>query len=246
MVHVKGIWILLVALAALPIGETTAQQGTSGIQGRIVDRITRAPLEGALVFVLGRQIPVASDGEGRFRYAGLEMNSYFVQVQRTGYVTTTWEVPVPADSFVEHELEIEPLETPMLAPVVVEAVAPEDRTWYLGFERRRVAGEGQFVTRDEIELRRAPSLGDLLRTLNGLQMFCNRRGCSIQMTRTRCRPEYFLDGFPADRTTVERMPVTDIFGVEVFNFFQVPVEFQRADLNCGVIAVWTRRGPPPR
>jgi hypothetical protein len=42
------------------------------------------------------------------------------------------------------------------------------------------------------------------------------------------------------------MPVNDVFGVEVYDLFEVPIELQRAELRCGVISVWTRRGPPPR
>ena len=33
---------------------------------------------------------------------------------------------------------------------------------------------------------------------------------------------------------------------EVYGLSDVPVEFQRPGLRCGVIAIWTRRGPPPR
>jgi hypothetical protein len=41
------------------------------------------------------------------------------------------------------------------------------------------------------------------------------------------------------------MPVNDVFGVEVYDLFEVPIGLQRADLRCGVVSVWTRRGPPP-
>lgn len=87
------------------------------------------------------------------------------------------------------------------------------------------------------------TLGDLLRTMNGLRMFCNRTGCTIRMTRwANCRPFYFQDGVPINADFAERISPSDIYGVEVYDLSEVPVDFQRADLRCGVIAVWTRRG----
>ncbi|HXF96860.1 MAG TPA: carboxypeptidase regulatory-like domain-containing protein [Gemmatimonadales bacterium] len=225
----------------------SGRAGTAFIQGRVVDRETETPLGGTEVLVMGRPEAVTTDSAGRFRHEGLAATSHVLRVRKLGYEAMTVELTAVEDSIVWYLVDLPRSAAIMLDSIVVTGVADEPSSyWHREFETRRREGRGQFVTRREIEHRRAASLGDLLRTLNGLRMFCNRQGCEVRMTRTNCRPAYFADGYPADASTVERMPVDDVFGVEVYDLFEVPVQLQRAELRCGVIAVWTRRGPPPR
>ena len=229
------------------VGLSSGQSGSSFIMGRLVDRDTEEPLPGVTVLIVGRSEPVTTDSVGRFRHAGLAPTAHVVHVTKIGYEPTTAELMAVEDSTVVYAVDMPRSKAILLDSVVVTAVAEEQRSyWHRDFENRRREGRGQFITRSEIEQRRATSVGDLLRTMNGLRMLCTRQGCEVRMTRTNCRPGYFADGYPADPTTVERMPVNDVFGVEVYNLFEVPVSLQRGELRCGVIAVWTRRGPPPR
>lgn len=233
-------------LRPLRVGSVSGEAGTLLIRGRVVDRDTEAPVPGALVLVVGRPQPATSDSAGHFRHGGLAPTSHVIQVRKIGYETITVELAAVEDSSVVYVLDLAQSFV-MLDSIMVTGVAEQPRSyWHPDFERRRSEGRGQFVTRREIEQRRAASVGDLLRTLNGLRMICNRQGCEVRMTRTNCRPAYFADGYPADATTVERMPVNDVFGVEVYDLFEVPIQLQRAELRCGVIAIWTRRGPAPR
>ena len=221
--------------------------GPLAIQARVIDRDTRTPIDGAEVFVAGRPRAVLTDAMGSARHTGLAPTIHLIRVRKVGYEPVSVEVVASEDSAAEHVVELSRAGAPVMDTVVIEATLAEPGSYWLrDFERRRAERRGQFVTRSEIEQRNAASVGDLLRTLNGLRMLCNTRGCMVRMTRTNCRPEYFADGFPADASTVERMPVNDVFGVEVYDLFEVPVELQRPELRCGVIAVWTRRGPPPR
>ena len=234
-------------LRPLRVGSVSGEAGTSFIRGRVVDQETQAPVPGAVVLVVGRPQPATTDSAGRFVHAGLAATPHVVQVSGIGYETITVEMAAGVESSVVHVLRLPQSDAVVLDSIVVTGVADEPRSyWHADFETRRTEGRGQFVTRREIEQRRAASVGDLLRTLNGLRMTCNRTGCEVRMTRTNCRPAYFADGYPADATTVERMPVNDLFGVEVYDLFEVPLLLQRAERRCGVIAVWTRRGPPPR
>lgn len=236
------------AVAALLVAVPAAWSQVSGaIAGRLVDRATREPVVGAEVFVLGLRRLVISDSGGGFLYRGLRPGDYLLQVRRIGYIKAEWPVTVPEGEIVELLLELEPIAF-VLPPAVIEGRPEELPTWFRGFEDRRATKRGQFITRLEIE-RRSPSttLGDLLRTLNGLRMRCDRTGCSIRMTRwVNCQPFYYQDGLPVFAATAEGFLAMDIHGIEVYNVSDVPVEFQRADLRCGVIAIWTRRGPPPR
>jgi hypothetical protein len=221
--------------------------GTAVVRARVRERGTGTPIAGAEVFVYGRPQPALTDAGGHVRHAGLAPVAHVLQVRKVGYEPVTVEVVAAEDPTVEHVLEMQRAGIPEMDTVRVEASPGQPGAYWLrAFEERRTEGRrGQFVTRPEIEARRAATLADLLRTLNGLRTICTPRGCGIRMTRTDCRPSYFADGFPADATTVERMPVNDVYGVEVYDLFEVPVALQRSELRCGVIAVWTRRGPPP-
>jgi hypothetical protein len=229
-------------------GVASGRPGSAALRGRVIDRDTEAPIAGAEVSVLGRLSPATTtDAAGFFRQASLAPHSHLLQVRKIGYEAASVELAATEDSTVEHVVELHRADVPEMDTVVIEGTpAPPTSYWHPDFERRRTDARGQFVTREQIEQRNAASLGDLLRTLNGLRMVCERRGCAVWMTRSNCRPDYFADGSPAEATTVERMPVNDVFGVEVYDLFEVPVELQRSRLRCGVVAVWTRRGPAPR
>ena len=47
-----------------------------------------------------------------------------------------------------------------------------------------------------------------------------------------------LDGGP-DRALVP----SELEGIELYNPMQVPAEFATSDSSCGVVVVWTKRGP---
>jgi hypothetical protein len=219
-----------------------AQAPRGGIEGRVLDRTTGQPVAEAEVTLLGQaRGPVRSDRQGRFQHAALRAGMYLVEVRRMGYQPRTWEVAVPEQEVAKVVFELEPAPA-VLPPVTVEGQLD---TWLKSFEERRALGRGQFITRQDIERRGAPTLGDLLRTVNGLRTYCDRNGiCAIRMTRwINCIPEYFQDGIPVFAATAERYFVGDIYGIEIYNLSEVPTEFQRTNLKCGVIAIWTRRGP---
>lgn len=238
-----------VALTALLMAapKASSQVMTGAVAGRLVDRATHTPVAGAEVLVLGQRRPVMSDSNGAFRYRGLRPGEHLLQVRRIGYIKAEWPVRVDEGEIVELLLELEPIAF-VLPPAVIEGNPEDLPTWFRDFEDRRTRKRGQFVTRAEIE-RQNPSstLGDLLRALNGLRMSCTRTGCAIRMTRwPGCQPFYYQDGLPVFATTAEQFLAMDIHGVEVYGLSDVPVEFQRPGLRCGVIAIWTRRGPPPK
>jgi hypothetical protein len=242
----RGLTAALGGLAPIGLAAAAAAQVT-GLQGRVLHGVAGGPVSGVEVRILGREMVDSTGADGRFGPFLLPTGDYLVRIARIGYQWTVWEVHVPPDSLVGHDFEIEPLVT-TLEPLTVEDERRRRRGWLDGYESRAAGGRGQFITPQDIDRRQAAALGDLLRTHTGLRMTCDRRGCAIRMTRAgaNCIPTYFLDGFPATPVSVERMPVLDIHGVEIYNISEVPIEFQRTDLACGVIAVWTRRGPPPR
>lgn len=239
MLHLRIAFALMIAVAAgTPAGTAGAQQGTASLVGHLVNRETRSPIEGATVVHAGTGATTTSDVAGQFRYGGLSLGDHELDIRAIGYAHSVWRVRLQAGEQVRvFELDIATYELP---GVVVEV-----RGKLAEFERRRAHGMGFFFTRDEIERRHARSLSDLMRGVPGVHTTCGRGSCVIQMSRSPrgCRPEYYLDGFPASFSVGPDFPLTGIYGVEVYRTAsEAPTDFRKPELRCGVILIWSDMG----
>lgn len=233
---------LLVCVVGLAVPNAQAQQPAASIVGHVVDRQTRAPVQGAHVRLTWTEKSAIADSAGRFELAGLVPGMGLLQVRAIGFRIGSWSVTLASGSVVADTFELDavPIE---LSELVVPAKPSEDWRSPEGFERRRHRGGGYFVTEEMIRQQRPTALVEVLRTVPGIDTNCNIRGCVVRMVRSTrgCSPEYFLDGFPATFATGPEFPIQAIRGIEVYpDEFSVPIEFQRIGLRCGLIAIWTR------
>jgi hypothetical protein len=219
-----------------------AQERTSAIRGVVVNRQTRAPVEGALARLTFTDKAATVDSAGRFELTGLHPGVGLLQVRAVGYRIGSWAVRLGADAAVSDTFELEPVAIRL--PEVVVPGAPDDN-WRseAGFEARRRKGGGYFVTEEQLRQQRPLTLVEVLRTVPGVMTACNYNGCQVRMSRSPrpCSPEYFLDGYPATFATGPNFPIQGIRGIEIYpDAFSAPIELQRIHLQCGVIAIWTR------
>jgi len=173
---------------------------------------------------------------------GLPNGEVSFEARALGFRQQRWPVVLPVGLTVERVFEMEPVN---IALDTVHVAAPEDRNWrsVSAFEMRRRRGIGFFITQEMIDERQANSITDLLQTVPGVMGTCRGGRCDIQMMASgqNCRPEFFLDGYPATNATGWDFPARTIGAVEIYrSIFEVPPEFQRSNLRCGVIAIWTR------
>lgn len=228
------------SVAALVVAPSWApgQAETASVTGQLVSRVTRAPIEGATVVLVTTGAVATSDSGGRFRYGGLSPGDHRFEVRAIGFAKGVWIVRLLAGEQ-QREFELDAL-TYELPGVVVEARGARG-----DFERRRTHGTGFFFTRAEVEERHARTLGDLMRGVSGVQTSCSRGNCAIVMSRSSrgCRPEYYLDGFPASFSVGPDFPISGIYGIEVYRTAsEVPAEFRKPELRCGVILIWSDMG----
>ncbi len=231
--------LLCIGILSFP---AEAQQRTASIVGHVVDRQTGAPVQGAHVRLTWTGRSAIADSAGRFELKDLAPGMGLLQARAIGYRIGSWAVTLDAGAEVSDTLELDavPVE---LAELLVPGKPNDDWRSPEGFERRRARGGGYFVTEKMIEEQRPNRLVDVLRTVPSVQTNCNIRGCSVRMVRSTrgCSPEYFLDGYPATLATGPDFPIQAIRGIEIYpDEFSVPIEFQRIDLRCGLIAIWTR------
>jgi hypothetical protein len=234
---------LLAAALCWSSADLGAQALGATIGGRVVRREAGTPVDGARVAVLGTGLAVVSDSTGGFAIPDVPPGVRVIQVRAVGYEPGTWIVQLGEGQQFRQDLELNafPIE---VAGVTVRGEPAGDWRTPAGFERRRQAGRGFFLTQGDIESRRPRTIADLLRAVPGASVTCRGAyGCYIGLGRNvgrLCRPEYFLDGYPATFATGPAFPINQIRGVEVYrDQSETPMEFQRPGLRCGVIAIWT-------
>lgn len=89
---------LLVAVAAtlLLLASPAAAQETGAIRGQVTESTTGEPVEGAQVFLAGRDRGTLTNAEGRFTIRGVRVGPAEVRVQRIGYASRSRTVRVRA------------------------------------------------------------------------------------------------------------------------------------------------------
>jgi hypothetical protein len=228
--------------AGLTAPKAGAQQHTASIVGHVIDRQTRTPVQGANVRLTWTGRSATADSTGRFELTDLVPGMGLLQARAIGYKIGSWAVTLAEGSILADTFELESVPV-QLAELVVPGKPSTDWRSPEGFERRRHQGGGYFVTEQMLQQQRPNALVEVLRTVPGVLTACGYRGCTVRMERSTrgCSPEYFLDGYPATFATGPEFPINSIRGIEVYpDEFSVPIEFQRINLRCGLIAIWTR------
>jgi hypothetical protein len=232
------------SLSALAPRPVAAQARPGDLVGVVVNAQTRGPIEGAVITLRFTAKSARTDSAGRFQLLGVGAGAGLLEVRALGYRMLSQGVKLAEGETFADTLEMEPVAIE-LPEVLVEAPANNDWRSPAAFDHRRAKGGGYFITEEQIRQQHPLSLADLLRTVPGVTTACNYFGCHVWMNRTAraCAPEYYLDGYPATFATGPNFPIQAIRGIEIYpDAFSAPIELQRLELRCGVIAIWTNMG----
>jgi protocatechuate 3,4-dioxygenase beta subunit len=245
--------------------------------GRVLDADTGEPITGASVGLVGLQGRYFSDSTGSFVFGDVVPGYYELSIVHRDYGavsdsitiretgTAEFEVVLsaaaPADALSVRSVVKDP--EYVLEPIIVEGKAVEPSM--VPFYRRRAAGFGSFITREEFERFIPSDVTDVLRRMPSITvrpnpsydrimpngMIDTRRYRIEVTTRARrtsaqeCAPIVFLDGAYLGNTReidVDVLPVDAIEAMETYALSaSLPPEFNRSGAVCGVIALWTRR-----
>ena len=124
-----------------------------------------------------------------------------------------------------------------------------------GFEERRRAGMGRYLTPEYIAQRRATFTSDLFRTVPGMFVEKQSFGQTALLMRgtftARCVPQFYLNGGYAGELTADDLDAfvspDDVAAVEIYREPMVPAQFSMGGSGgCGSIVVWTRPPLAPR
>jgi len=230
-------------LAASLAGPAQAQRrGAGDLTGHLVNSVTREPIAGARVQLVGTRVALFTDTAGGFALRGLPSDRPItIEARAVGFRQGRFEVALPSDVPIERTFELEPV-TVALDTVSVHSTPSVNWRSNDAFVVRQRRGIGYFITKEMIDERQANDLHDLLVIVPGVWTSCRAGRCDVQMLASgkNCTPEWFLDGFPATNAIGADFPARRIRAIEVYrSLFEVPPEFQRTNLRCGVIAVWS-------
>ena len=235
--------------AALMLPLTVFAQGTQArvnLSGRVIDGTDSGGIARAIVTVAGTKVRAYSDAWGHFDLRGIPAGQQDIVVHALGYAKLTQsELLSPHGGRADFYM--------MRLPHELSEVRIEGRGYRVprGFEeiyRRGLLGFGYLITREQIDSVGPPDLRMMLDFLPGV--VTNDQGVFFATCR---RPSIWVDGQPMSRygpngdpaykDFLEYMSPSDVQVMEVYTrSLTVPAEYD-AGQACGVIAIWTKRGP---
>jgi hypothetical protein len=254
---------LLTVAATVP---ATAQDRVR-ISGTVRDEGTSAPI--SAVDLVARTptgrflLSTVTDEAGRFDFQVRYTPGVQLFASRIGYADNTTPVlHFDGDTFFELELRLSP-DAVLLAPLEVVTRRTAERSRVLtGYHARLETGLGYYITREEIERARPSFVSDLLAQVPGVRLSSSGSGTrrAVSMARSvghNCAVQVFVDGILITKQIMtpggvrtEGVVIDDVVlpnsveGIEVYRGLStVPARFLTPEADCGVIAIWTRRGP---
>jgi hypothetical protein len=208
----------------------------------------------------GGRFRTLSNASGEFRLTIPAKDRIEVTVRRIGYLPTKFRVEPGADTSIT--VVLQPLAV-LLSTQVVQAQqlvrALEVRGFYERMhESQRGALVGQYVTPEEIEMRRPNRVSQLLDQKHGIRVTrvgaCNIVvQCYRVMGQGGCAATIYLDGHRLNPLRQEAaglasappideiIPISGVAGIEVYpRGATAPPKYQMLGGSCAIVLVWTR------
>ena len=256
---------LVAAALALAASPALGQRGKGTVAGVVKDS-RGTPIEGAEVMVVGADRKTVTGEGGAFRLDSVPEGRYWVGVRRLGFEPLAFSMTLQKNKLREYSVELDPL------PQGLDTVKVVARSGFSGrqardFDRRRLAGWGSFLTRDDIERENPPELSwmvgpRLWLAPSSLQMsqmeWATMVGImdvgsssfgalsrSQSLSNRGCPPTVSINGGAASPGwAVNDFRPNDVEAVEIYrsgSIARVPVDFMNARGSaCGVVVVWLR------
>ena len=222
------------------------------LAGRVVQP-DGTPVSGAAVGLVGTPDTATTDGAGHFTIRAAQSGPYLVSVRRLGFQPA--RIAVSLSSRDEREVSVTLVRTVALLPTVTTTAAERAAYRAVGFAQRMQAGNGYFLTYDQIVRKQATQFSDLLQSVPGLKVTRPARQFGAAIKQSRGGPtcvSYVIDGNPqpmliehsaggaalGPESPDHLFEVADMGAIEVYQASERPVRF--GSDWCALVVIWTR------
>lgn len=234
------------AAAPAPVRHRTAK-----LAGVVRDS-SGAPLFGVQLMLPDAGVSTETDSAGRFSISALPSGTQPLEVAHVGFAAVHMSVDLAGGRTETISIKLaEPI--PVLAKVNVESqhrLAKID-----AFNQRRLHGQGQYFTANDVAKMGATQLSDIFRRAHSLHVvrvnpndsttevgIVSARGQnSFKFANTGfCFPAVFIDGVMVKdgaRVINDFMDPSEVAGIEVYDDATGPLEYRSG--NCGTVLIWT-------
>lgn len=236
--------LLLAAAPAGLAGQEARGDSAATLTGRVVSAMTGGPLPDARVVLKSSRRGTFTDSTGRFAIADVQPGQDTVQVTMLGFAEE--QLPIQLEPGATTQVTLLLSETVLRMEEITVTVERERTGKLTGFERRRKAGMGHYITPEDIEEMQIRRPSDIVRRVPGIIVGAARLGSApVHVVRraSRCQPTYFVDGVPRKGMMMDELNRDDVLAVEVYRGpAETPPQFQSLGGTCGTIVVWTQEG----
>ncbi|MBA3671284.1 MAG: carboxypeptidase regulatory-like domain-containing protein [Gemmatimonadaceae bacterium] len=248
---------------SLPRLEASAPQqrrvrvGDGRIGGTVVTSLGGTPLAGAQVSIAGGAMSVSNE-RGEWALANTPVGTRMLEIRALGYYPERRRVDIVINTPAVH-VALSTLKS-VLDTVKVRAARQLVERDHSGFQERRHAGFGRFITEDDVARRQPLVTSELFRTVPGVFVEYDSTGTERRILMRsgfqtpRCSPAIFVDGLYLGGLTVEGGPPSgftaddvdiairpsEVAGIEIYLEDSVPEPYQKGRSGCGVILIWAK------
>lgn len=174
---------LVGVLLSVALGSSAGlAQDKAQLIGKVYDSRTGQVLPTAIIALDGVKADVSLSNQARFVLSGVEPGERRILIRVVGYKPFTGFLKFEAGRTLEKTFELE-FTGEQMPELEVEARNSKTLPRFVEFERRRDRGVGHFIGRDEISARGYMNMGDALRTVKGVKVYCDALDCRARMAR---------------------------------------------------------------
>ncbi|MES2521101.1 MAG: carboxypeptidase regulatory-like domain-containing protein [Gemmatimonadota bacterium] len=218
--------------------------GSGRLSGRVVEASDGRPLVGAVVGLMNGP-RTRTDAQGEWSISNAPTGSRTIEIRAVGHYPEQRVVDV-LDGAPPLRVALATFQS-VLDTLKVRATRTGPRNLE-GFQQRRRAGVGRFLTPDDIARRQPIAASDILRLIPGLYLERSADGDDVLTMRgqfsERCVPAIYMDGREMRGMTSADIDLymrpDAIAGIEVYVTGQVPPQFDPGMSDCGSIVIWTK------
>jgi len=241
-------------------GDSTSTTGTARLVGTVRGPDGRL-LDQAQVALYGFPVSVRTNSDASYALAAMPAGSQTIEVRAVGFSPKRLTVALRTGERRTLDVTLDKAAQTLSSVNIVGRGTSMDRT---GYESRRKAGIGQFITEEEIRRRGVFDTEQALSNILGARVIWDGHENVVRFTRpsgsgrsggtfsTLCAPAYWVDGipmpppvpgFPEDVNTFVKP--RDIRGIEVYTSpSQAPAQYRQPAMDCGVVMIWTKAQRP--